>query len=98
MSPRKVGLPAGQLPQETRVPPAEAGARGARRQPGPISKGTGSESELWSCCWSQMSGLPALQGATLKWRQLLPLAQALRARHTLPSGERQGDLVPKRET
>lgn len=28
---------------------------------------------------------------------LLPLARALRGRYALPSGERQGDLVPKRE-
>lgn len=32
-----------------------------------------------------------------KWRPLLPLAQALRGRYALPSGERQGDLVPERE-
>lgn len=46
MSPRKGGLLAGQLPQETQGPLAEAGAGGTPRQPGPSSKGTGSESEL----------------------------------------------------
>lgn len=79
--------------------------RGARRQPGPMCRGTGSEeSELWSHRWSQVLMLPALQGPACplcppsEWRQLLPLAQALRARRALPPGERQGDLVPKRET
>ena len=79
--------------------------RGARRQPGPTCRGTGSEgSELWSRRWSHVLMLPALRGPACplcppsEWRQLLPLAQALRARRALPPGERQGDLAPKRET
>lgn len=50
-------------------------------------------SEPWSCCWSQVRVLATLQGGRL---QLLPSAQDPRAQPALPSGERQGDLVPEK--
>lgn len=67
-----------------------------------MSKGMGPETAM-ELMLEPVLELPALQGAAFplcppsEWRQLLPLAQALTARRALPSGERQGDLVPKRE-
>lgn len=64
-----------------------------------MCQGVGSETQSLEAvaevrCWGF---LPSRELPSLSACCLLPLAQPLRARHALPSGERQGDLVPKRE-
>lgn len=68
---------------------------GVRRQLDATCQGTGSERvRALELLLESGAGTPYPPRGRL---QLLPSAQALRAQPALPSGERQGDLVPKRE-
>lgn len=68
---------------------------GVRRQLDATCQGTGSERvRALELLLESGAGTPYPPRGRL---QLLPSAQALRAQPALPSGERQGDLVPERE-
>ena len=68
---------------------------GVRRQPDATCQGTGSEGvRALELLLESGAGAPYPPRGRL---QLLPSAQAWKAQPALPSGERQGDLVPERE-